>query len=320
MIAALVSGWCQNVLAAAGVRRGERLRVVVDAPFAAEGEELAAAGRAAGAETWLAAFPEERPVLEATPDLLDSAAWADVSIGLLRHSYVEELPARRAMLGALLSHGGRALSSSDIDRATLLGELSQPMPDMESRARELLAAVEGARELRVRGAAGTDLVLRVEGRPWLDDALPLEAGGVANFPGGEICIAPHADGANGALVVDLTIPWGPRAELLPEPVVLRFEDGHARSIEGGDAANALRRLVEEAGHGADVIAELGIGLNPALRPRGHVLFDEKAAGTAHVAIGNNLGPYCGDNDAAIHVDCVFSAPELVVDGVPVALP
>ena len=69
-----------------------------------------------------------------------------------------------------------------------------------------------------------------------------------------------------------------------------------------------------------MIAELGIGLNPTLRPRGHVLFDEKAARTAHVAIGNNTGPYHSDNTASIHVDCVFSAPELIVDGRPVALP
>jgi len=69
-----------------------------------------------------------------------------------------------------------------------------------------------------------------------------------------------------------------------------------------------------------VIAELGIGLNPAIRVRGSVLFDEKVAGTAHVAIGSNVGPYGGDNVASIHVDCVFSAPELTVDGVPVEIP
>jgi hypothetical protein len=320
MIAAAVPGWCQNFLAAAGVQPGEKLRIVVDEPFAAEGEQLAGAGRAAGADVWVARFPAQRPLLEPTPELLESAAWADVSIGLLRHTYVEEQPARRTMLEALLSHGGRALSTSDVDRATLLGELSQLVPDVAMRARELLSAVEGARELRIRGGAGTDLVLRVAGRPWLTDALPLEPGGVANYPGGEICIAPHADGADGVLVVDLTIPHGPREELLSQPVVMRFEGGRVRSIEGGDAADVLRALVEEAGAGADVIAELGIGLNPAVRPRGHVLFDEKAAGTAHVAIGNNLGPYHGDNDAAIHVDCVFSRPELVVDGLAVPLP
>src|SRR5262249_22680594 len=161
-----------------------------------------------------------------------SAAWADVSISLLHRAYAEEVPALRVALEALLSHGGRALASPEIDHEMLVGELSEPVPDVGARARTLLAAVEGARELRVRGAAGTDLVLDVAGRRWLDDALPLEPGGVANFPGGEICIAPRADGADGVLVVDLTIPWGPKQELLPEPVVLEFEGGRARSIAG----------------------------------------------------------------------------------------
>jgi hypothetical protein len=315
-----VSGWCANYLVAAGVRPGERLRIVVDQPLAAEGEELAEAGRAAGAEVRIARFPAERPMLEATPELLESAAWADVSISLLNRSYAEEVPALRAALEELLSHGGRALASPDIDRGMLEGELSQPIPDVEARARKLLSAVEGARKLRIRAAAGTDLVLDVTGRRWVEDALALEPGGVANFPGGEICIAPLRHGADGVLVVDLAIPWGPRRELLPEPVVVEFEGGRARSIAGGDAGDSLRRLVDEAGEGADVIAELGIGLNAAIRPRGHVLFDEKAAGTAHVAIGNNLGPYLGDNFATIHVDCVFSSPELTVDGRAVAIP
>lgn len=315
-----MAGWCANYLAAAGVRPGERLRIAVDEPFAAEAEELAQAARALGAEARVAVFPSQRPMLEPTQELMDTAAWADVSIGFLRESYVEEIPARRAMIEVLLGHGGRALSSPDIDRETLLGELSQPIPDVSAPAREQLARVEGARELRIRGAAGTDLVLRVDGRRWLTDALPLEPGGVANFPGGEICIAPRADGADGVLVVDLTIPYGSKQELLPEPVEIRFEGGRARSIEGGAAGAEFRQLVEEAGEGADVIAELGIGLNPAFRPRGHVLFDEKAAGTAHVAIGDNTGPYLGDNVAAIHVDCVFSEPQLWVDGEPVAIP
>jgi leucyl aminopeptidase (aminopeptidase T) len=82
----------------------------------------------------------------------------------------------------------------------------------------------------------------------------------------------------------------------------------------------LRELVADAGTGADVIAELGIGLNPSVAPRGHVMLDEKAAGTAHVAIGRNTGPYGGVNEASIHVDCVFSAPSISADGIPVPLP
>jgi leucyl aminopeptidase (aminopeptidase T) len=69
-----------------------------------------------------------------------------------------------------------------------------------------------------------------------------------------------------------------------------------------------------------VIAELGIGLNPSLTPRGNVMLDEKAGGTAHVAIGRNTGTYGGDNESSIHVDLIFSGPSIEVDGIPVDIP
>ena len=148
--------------------------------------------------------------------------------------------------------------------------------------------------------------------------MPLEPGGFANYPGGEVFVAPLEDGTDGVLVVDLTVPYTVEG-LVDEPVVLRFERGRVVSIEGGRAAQLLRELVEGAGEGADVIAELGLGLYPDLAPRGHVMLDEKAAGTAHVAIGRNTG-HGGVNESSIHVDCVFSEPRLEVDGRAVELP
>ena len=82
----------------------------------------------------------------------------------------------------------------------------------------------------------------------------------------------------------------------------------------------LNALVEQAGESGRVIAELGIGLNPTISPRGHVMLDEKAARTAHVAIGSNTGPYGGRNQSSIHIDCIFSEPTIEVDGEPVELP
>jgi len=142
---------------------------------------------------------------------------------------------------------------------------------------------------------------------------------MANYPSGEVFVAPHANGANGILVADLTVPYTVQG-LVDEPVSLTFERGRVTSIEGGRAAGMLRDLVAGAGPGADVIAELGIGVNPTIAPRGHVMLDEKAAKTAHVAIGRNTGPYGGDNEATIHVDCVFSLPAVEADGRPISLP
>src|SRR5262249_5373888 len=162
----------------------------------------------------------------------------------------------------------RMLFLGFVDGELLRGELSRPAPALDETARKLLAALEGSEEIRIRGRDGTDLTLQVAGRPWLSDALPLEPGKMANYPGGEAFVAPHADGAEGVLVADLTVPYTVEG-LVDEPVRMRFERGRVVSIQGGEAARRLRELVDGAGPGADVIAELGIGFHPGVTPRGH---------------------------------------------------
>lgn len=308
---ARVIGWTRNLVEAGRLRSGEKLLVVVDEPLAAAGEELAEAGRAAGAEARVALWDAAAPPL-------DDGRWADLVLFLAQEPKGPEAQARFALGETALEGGGREIFLGFVTPELLRGELSAPQPDLAATARRLLAELEGAREVHVRAPAGTDLRLRVDGRPWITDALELGPGGFANFPGGEVFAAPHRDGADGVLVADLTVPYTVEG-LVDEPVTLRFERGHVVSIEGGRAAGLLRGLVEGAGPGGDTIAEIGIGFNPTVTPRGHVMLDEKAGGTAHVAIGRNTGAYGGDNEATIHVDCIFSSPTIAVDGEPLDL-
>src|SRR5439155_8092626 len=126
-----------------------------------------------------------------------------------------------------------------VDGELLRGELSNLAPDLSQIARDLLTELEGRREVRVRGRAGTDLTLSVEGRPWLSDSLPLGPGELANYPGGEVYVAPHADGADGVLVADLTVPYTTPG-LVDAPVTVRFERGRVTAIEGVRAAQKPR--------------------------------------------------------------------------------
>jgi leucyl aminopeptidase (aminopeptidase T) len=313
-------GWCRNLIEAGRLEPGENVLVMVDEPLVEQGSQLADAVRQAGGrprlELWAGA---DRPLQHAPPGVIAGAKEATLCFFLAEKPLGDEAAARFEVLETMTGHGGRQIYLGLITPELLEGVLSEPQPDLTEPARRLLAEVEGAREIHVRGRAGTDLRLRVEGRPWRSDALPLEPGGGHNFPGGEIFIAPHKDGADGVLVTDLTIPYTVEG-LVDAPVTLRFERGRVVSIDGGRAGQMLRELVADAGEGADVIAELGIGLHPGLAPRGHTLLDEKAAHTAHVAIGRNTGTYGGDNEAAIHVDCIFSEPEVEVDGRRIDLP
>ncbi len=293
--------------------------VVVDEPLVEDGSALQAAVRDAGGKPVLQLWRGERPLARAPAPVLEAAGSADVSFFLAEQPLGEEAAARFSLLEAMIEHGGRQIFLGFVDSELLNGELSRPAVDLEEVARGLLEELEGVDRIRIRGRAGTDLELNVAGRPWQTDAGPLRDGDMANYPSGEVFVAPHANGANGILVADLTVPYTVQ-ELVDEPVSLTFERGRVTSIEGGRAAGMLRDLVAGAGPGADVIAELGIGVNPTIAPRGHVMLDEKAAKTAHVAIGRNTGPYGGDNEATIHVDCVFSLPAVEADGRPISLP
>jgi leucyl aminopeptidase (aminopeptidase T) len=311
--------WCENLIKAGGLKAGEQVLVVVDEPLAAEGAQLAAAVKDADGEPRLELWAGERPMATAPPKVLEGARAANLSFFLSQAPRADEAAPRFQLLEAVTGHGGRQIFMGLVDGELLNGELSEPAHDVSASARQLLRDLDGCETIRIRGRAGTDLTLKVAGRPWKTDAGELEPGEAANYPGGEIFVAPHSDGADGVLVADLTVPYTVEG-LVDEPVTLRFEGGRVTSIEGGRAADMLRDLVGRAGAGANVIAELGIGLNHAVQPRGHVMLDEKAGGTAHIAIGRNSGPYGGDNDAMIHVDCVFSGPELEADGRSIPIP
>ena len=238
-------GWTQNLVAASGLQPGERVLVVVDEPLLEQGSQLLAAVADAGARGHLELWRGLAPV--------DHGIASDLLLFLAQEPQPHEAHERSVLAQSLTRRGGRVLFLGFVDPDLLAGELSRPGPDLSETASRLLRRLEGARELRVTGRAGTDLTLNVEGRPWLTDATPLERGEFANFPGGEVFVAPHRDGADGVVVADLTVPYTVDG-LVDEPVVLRFERGRVTSIEGGRAAQILRELVADAGDGADVIA------------------------------------------------------------------
>ncbi len=306
-------GWCANLIQAAGLRPGEPVIVVVDEPLLEQGSQLVATVADAGGQPRLEVWTGERPLEHAPPTVLDAAEHALVSYFLAQDPLGAEAGARFELLQRVTGHRGRQIFMGFVTPELLAGELSEPAPDLADKARRVVDQIGDADMIRLTSPGGTDLTLRVGGRPWHDDVGPLQPGRSANFPGGEVYVAPYSDGADGVLVADVTVPYTVDG-LVDEPVTMRFERGRVMSIEGGRAAELLRRMVDEAGAGADVVAELGIGLNDAITPRGHVMLDEKAGGTAHVAIGRNTGPYGGDNEASIHVDCVFSEPTIEADG------
>ena len=175
-------GWCENLIGAGGLQAEERVLVVVDEPLPPEGAQLAAAVKDAGGEPRLELWAGERPLAAPPPGVLDGARTADLSFFIAQAPRGDEAAARFHLLQEVAAHGGRQIFMGFVDGELLAGELSQPFPDLAGRATTLIGALDGCETIRIRGRAGTDLTLRVGGRPWKTDATQLEPGEAANFP------------------------------------------------------------------------------------------------------------------------------------------
>ena len=75
----------------------------------------------------------------------------------------------------------------------------------------------------------------------------------------------------------------------------------------------MEQMLAPFGDPARKIAEFAIGMNPKTLISGIILEDEKAAGTAHIAIGNNAG-FGGDNDVELHMDGIIGDVMIDIDG------
>jgi leucyl aminopeptidase (aminopeptidase T) len=178
-------------------------------------------------------------------------------------------------------------------------------------------------ELVTYAADGAPHSLKVDLGGW--ERLPVASDGVisdgawGNVPSGETYIAPVEGRGGGTVLVNGSVP-GQVVEPGNE-IILVFERGRLRAIEPEDSPVARwlweTQLLPAQAHGDlnwSHLAEVGIGTNPAVEHlSGNMLFDEKAAGTAHVALGSNtfMG---GIVQATIHCDMVSRQPTVLIDG------
>jgi leucyl aminopeptidase (aminopeptidase T) len=214
--------------------------------------------------------------------------------------------------------GARGATLPGITEDVFTTGLDADYERIAAHCEDVLAQVADADEVRVTTELGTDITFEAGEREWLaDTGMVHEAGAFSNLPAGEVFVAPET--ANGRFVVDGTMmPY----ERLDDGQTLAFdvEDGQVVNIEDDRIAEQFADLAADAGDAVYNLAELGIGTNVAVTDLvGSVLLDEKAAGTVHIAIGDDAG-IGGDTDAPIHSDGVIQDPTVYADGEEVELP
>jgi aminopeptidase len=178
--------------------------------------------------------------------------------------------------------------------------------DWEAEGRKMepvRAALDAAREVRIEGP-GTDLRLSLDGRrSEIDD-------GHANVPGGEVFCCPVEESVEGEVLLD-----SPDGEVTG--IRLRFRGGEVVEASAEWGETQLHEALESDA-GARRLGELGFGCNEGIpRPTRNVLFDEKIAGTIHLALGSGFPSLGGRNVSDLHWDLLRDMREggrVMLDG------
>jgi len=140
---------------------------------------------------------------------------------------------------------------------------------LERRQEEARRRLAAAREVRVASVLGTDLRLRVDGRPVYVDG--------DSLPRGEVYVAPHEDSPRGGG----HRPGNPQghAHRATAPHLCRRAGRRGRGT-GTRRGRAVRELLLASSGDKDVIAEFAVGLNPGITRRWATASLTKRSGAA----------------------------------------
>ncbi len=293
-----------------GVKPEESVLIVTDTIRKDLGVPIYQAALETGSD---AIYMEMKPRLisgNEPPRLIADAMYdADVVIAVTSVSLTHTIAKKRAV-----EHGARIATMPFGSKGTefAIGEFTRgamtvDYEKMDGNIHRLAKRLEGTERVRLTTENGTDILIDCRGRKFYEETgLARHSGEFTNLPAGELYIAPVS--ANGIVVVDVTMG---RLGKLTSPITLVFKNGSVESVKG-ERAGELETLLDRFGPNARKIAELGIGMNPKARICGLLVEDEKVMGTAHVALGNNIG-FGGDVSVGLHLDGVIGSPTIYSD-------
>ncbi len=286
-----------------GVRKGERVMILVDPSRESVGSALFEAALEAGAEPVVVKIPpqthdnQELPVslarLMREMDVVFAATERTISHTIARRAANRE--------------GARVASMPGITEEMLReGGMTADFREIHKEAKRLAKRFKSARTMRLASPAGTDLTLQIKGRQWFseDTGICHRRGEFTNLPAGEVFVSPVEGTAEGVVVIDASFRG-----LVSEPIEIEITGGFAVKIKG--ATEAVREL-NKGGKEARNVAKIGIGLNPKARIIGKELEDAKVLGAVVLGLGDSLR-FGGKLKAPVYVEAVSTGVTLALD-------
>ncbi len=291
------------------LKPADRVLVLTDQTTQECGQAFAEAAREHGCEVTVFKLPEEnRPLMELPDGLMTALEDKTVVINAIVGD-AREIPFRMLWIQAVERCGSVRMGHSPGITAEMMtaGPLNVDYDLMQTNADHLAVLLKDAVSLRITTELGTDLVMDVTGRSFISDLKATVQDG-ANLPCGEIYCCPLEEGTTGTLVIDGCFG---SSGTVAKPVKMVIEDGRVTDVRSADQSLVYEvRQLMGTDATSNIIAELGIGLNPAARMTSNMLEAEKAYETAHIAFGSNQGMPGGKNASKIHVDYLFTRPNI----------
>lgn len=178
--------------------------------------------------------------------------------------------------------------------------------EYQARQERLVEWLAGKKAVRLAGPH-IDLQLSIDGRRFIN------CHGKVNMPDGEIFTSPVEESLEGWVRFSYPAVYAQREV---QDVELHFEQGRVAKAKASKGLDFLEQMLQ-VDAGARYVGELGIGTNHRLtRFVRNMLFDEKMAGTIHLALGLGFANAGGKNHSSLHWDmlCDMHQGEIMVDG------
>jgi leucyl aminopeptidase (aminopeptidase T) len=191
---------------------------------------------------------------------------------------------------------------------------------LQKRCESVKSGLARGKELRITNPNGTDLRVRIEGRPVLvsdgvitdEDIKKGFAACQVYLPAGEVYVAPVPGTAEGKVVCDRDFSEG--REIIGTTWV--FKSGKLVSMSATSGLDRVKAYYDAAGAGKDDFAVVDIGVNPGLgEGAGSRILNYVRSGMITVGVGNNIWAG-GDNSYPFAHQVHLPGCTLTVDGKP----
>ena len=189
---------------------------------------------------------------------------------------------------------------------------------LQSACDSVKARLASGKEVHITNPNGTDLKVRIEGRPVFtsDGVISAEdekrgyAGCQVYLPAGEVYVAPVPGTAEGKVIFDRDFVQGVEVKKL----TMVFKGGKVVSMTAESGLERVKSRYDVAGSGKDEFSFLDIGVNPNLgQGPGSRFLNYVPAGMITVGIGSNI-EFGGTNNCTFGYQSFLPVSTLTVDG------